>query len=340
MRRFLAKFIGASLLALLPAAYFSFIVVPNVSGEIGYLGMIPFGKEYEGLSVPGYERSGIDKADVIEVQSRDSLKYYSFITIGDSFSQFHENGYQWKLSSLSNTQIANFKNNYGFDSVNGYIALIDGEYLSSGQTVILERVERAIVYNFANAQFKVQEPEENEEPSSSNKEPFLNRYLSWIRLLCNIRDPIQRFNLNKACFTHPVYSDKIFIYNSKTIKDGDILWRLNTEEDYAEMNKNIDELFELSEAKGINLILLIAADKYDTYSPWISDAHETNPTLSRIADNERIYISKDCLQKAISDDVMDVYKLNNTHWSVVGADIVASSLYEWMKTKNLLPPMR
>ena len=82
--------------------------------------------------------------------------------------------------------------------------------------------------------------------------------------------------LRVGSFTHPSYSDKLYIYNSREIQDGDLLWESPAYEKYARMNDNLDSLIYLSVQKGINLVILIATDKYDAYSPWIKeeDTHE------------------------------------------------------------------
>ncbi len=115
-----------------------------------------------------------------------------------------------------------------------------------------------------------------------------------------------------------------------------MLWERYTSEDYLKVAANIRKLIDLSDKKGVNLILMIACDKYDAYEPWIQNSHPQNPVLDNIPKEKRIYISRDCLRDAIEKDIKDVYKLNNTHWSTVGADIVGNDLYEWMVNSNLL----
>ena len=112
---------------------------------------------------------------------------------------------------------------------------------------------------------------------------------------------------------------------------------MNTDDEYSKVANNLNKLFELAKERKISLLILIAADKYDTYSIWISDEHDDNPTFSRIPNNPNVFITKYCLQDAISNDVMDVYKLNDTHWSVIGADIVADALFLMMNERGLLP---
>jgi hypothetical protein len=43
------------------------------------------------------------------------------------------------------------------------------------------------------------------------------------------------------------------------------------------------------------------------------------------------------LRSAIERGTKDVYKLNDTHWSVVGADIIGDSIYETLDSLGYLP---
>ena len=45
-----------SLFILIPAGFYFFYIDNNESGDIGKLGMIPFGDEYDGLDVVWYNR--------------------------------------------------------------------------------------------------------------------------------------------------------------------------------------------------------------------------------------------------------------------------------------------
>ena len=46
--------------------------------------------------------------------------------------------------------------------------------------------------------------------------------------------------------------------------------------------------------------------------------------------------TREYLRRSISIGTKDVYKLNDTHWSVVGADIVGGALYDWMKESGFI----
>ena len=346
MKRFTIKFLAAAALFFIPAIVFRFHVADNTSGDIGELGMIPFGKEKERLGVSWYQRDMGPEAQVVDIYNPDELCRYSTVTIGDSFSQFGKNGYQQSLSNRLGSTVANFKCYPSYNVLNNYLILLNNGFFTDQQTVILECVERSLIGRFSRIhslesdrplperKTSVSSDEEFPSPTEEeSKKPFLNSFFSWIRLSVGYRNPIRQFPLTKACFTHDRFAQTLFVYNSEKARDGDLLWEGIRKETYEKAADNMKRLIDYSEQKGIHLIILIACDKYDAYEPWIKDAHKINPTLDHVPDDRRIYVSRGCLRDAIGQGIQDVYKVNDTHWSVVGADIVGNSLYDWMMTR-------
>ena len=337
MKSFIIKFVTISLLFLLPACYYRYFVIPALSGDLGRLGMIPFGDEYDGLDVSWYQRDSSLFADVINITDQDSIKYYSIVTIGDSFSQFKNNGYQYELSAKLMTPVANFKRPASLDVPDCYMALLNSGYLIPGQTVIVESVERNLIQRFSGVDtLKRYKDEITASPVVGNikKKPFLNNYFSWIRLKLNYKNPIISFRLSKNCFSHKRYSNTLHVYNIPS-GEGDLLWKDLSEDSFEKAGYNMKRMIRISKEKGIHLIILIATDKYDAYCPWILGDHPENPTLDRIPRDPQIFDSRPVLRNAIGAGIRDVYKLNNTHWSTVGADIVGGAIFESMIHNNL-----
>ena len=340
MKRFTIKFLILTLVLLIPAGYFRFFVINNESGDIGKLGMIPFGVEYEGLGVTWYERDSSLCGKVIDIYDRDSLKAFPVITIGDSFSQFRENGYQHILSARLSTPVANFKRPDSLTAPTCFMALLHDDCFLAGQTVIVENVERSLIWNYSTVDtLKAFENVAIVSPAivENKSEPFLNEYFSWIRMNMHYKNPITCFRLAKDCFTHTKFSNTLYVYNSVQLGDGDLLWKNLSEDRIEKAVKNMERMIEISKEKGINLIILIATDKYDAYSPWILDEHLDNPILDRIPQEAQFFDCRPVLREAIGAGIKDIYKLNNTHWSIVGADIIGDSLFESMIQNDLLP---
>ncbi len=337
MKRFVIKFLVVILLFFVPVSYYAYCIKPNMSGDIGTLGMIPFGKEYGGLNVPDYQRNTALNCKVVSVSSADSISRFNVITIGDSFSQQREYGYQWKLSGLLGCPIANYFNREN-NVFNRYMTLLNAGYINSGQTVIVESVERYLIYRLSDINFDNQSvgecvaTESKIEGSDNSGQLFLYRFFSWVRLKLNINNPTAHFDLSKKCFEHPHFGNRLYIYNSQD--DGDLHFNDIDEVRWSKALENLQRLYEVSESRGINLVVMIASDKYDAYQPWIVGEHSVNHTLERIPIERFVFDTKPCLQKAIDDDVLDVYKIGDTHWSVVGADIVADNLYKWIRYRE------
>lgn len=331
-----------SLFILIPAGFYFFYIDNNESGDIGKLGMIPFGDEYDGLDVVWYNRdSSKVNATVVNVYDKDSLKFFPIITIGDSFSQFQNNGYQFKLSSKAGVPVANFKTPYYLECPDCLLALINEGILKEGQTVIVESVERNLIQRFSKVdtlmKFNNEATIVNGFKEHENNEPFLNRYFSWIRLKLNYKNPITRYSLTKDCFSHPRYSNILYVYSGFKNGEGDLLWQFLSEDEFERAGRNMEKIIDISERNGINILILIATDKYDAYEPWIATSHQKNPTLDYIPEDCRIFDSRPLLRSAIERGIKDIYKVNNTHWSVVGADIIGDSIYETMASLGYLP---
>ena len=341
MKKFTIKLVFVSLIILMPAGYYHYFVVNNESGDIGKLGMIPFGDEYDGLDVAWYNRDSIANATVVNVYDKDSLKMFPIITIGDSFSQFQNNGYQFSLSSKAGVPVANFKTPYYLEGPNCLMALINEGILNEGQTVIVESVERSLIRRFYKvdtlSRFKNEAKLVNDFKENENNGPFLNRYLSWIRLKLNYKNPITHYSLTKDCFSHPRFSNTLHVYNNIKGGDGDLLWQNLSEDEFERARRNMEKVIDIAAKNGINIIILIATDKYDAYDPWISTNHLENPTLCKIPVDIRIFDTRPVLRSAIERGIKDVYKLNNTHWPVVGADIIGDSIYETLDSLGYLP---
>lgn len=335
MIKFTIKFLIAAALFFIPAIVFRFFVLNGTSGDLGELGMIPFGKENDGLEVGWYQRDMSPAAHVINVEDPDTLRCFSTVTVGDSFSQFGKNGYQYALSDRLGHPVANFRCYPSHDLLENYLILLNNGYFTGDQTVILECVERMLIYRFSEigAPDSYQVLPRRDPPSDEEipPKPFLNSYFSWIRLSLGFRNPIPHFSLTKDCFTHKRYARTLHVYNSEKAQDGDLLWEGLRPEAYEKAALNMKRILDYSEEKGVHLVLMVACDKYDAYEPWIQDAHAENPTLDHVPADRRIYVSRKCLREAIGKGIQDVYKLNNTHWSVVGADIVGNDLYEWLE---------
>lgn len=330
MKPFLIKFLIFFSLFYISAAYFHFYVTNQISGDIGELGMIPFGHEREGLDVASYQRSGIADAHVTEVVQPDVLASYSVVTIGDSFSHKEKLGYQWKLSSLMCDSIANFLLGK-HDPFKCAIQLINSDLIRPGQTLIIETAERNLVERLL-----VLDTTLTWSPapttSSGNAPAFIDNYLSWIRLSLGYDNPIHRFKLSHECFLNPKYPKTLYVYSGEF--DGDFLFKNFSEQTYSSAAIRLRQFIEFGQSRGIRIFVLIATDKYDAYEPFISREHDINPTLVYFQGIDGVYDPKRDIQEAIKNGTMEFYKQNDTHWSVIGADLVAEKFAAYIRNQT------
>ena len=90
--------------------------------------------------------------------------------------------------------------------------------------------------------------------------------------------------------------------------------------------------------KGIKMIFLLAADKYDVYRPFMTDdtlpVDTTTEELSKIP-NVCVMDTKPLLQEMVRNGEQDVYMLHDTHWSYKGSEAVARELFRILKKKDI-----
>ena len=140
------------------------------------------------------------------------------------------------------------------------------------------------------------------------------------------KNPIKSVTLNKECFTCTHKENKLYFYQ-------DDINQLPTSDSLLYLASiKLDRLFAYADSVGIDLYVLIAADKYDIYQDYIVDnpypQQNVLERLNAIFPHPKIINSKDTLSNMVEQGVLDVYWCNDTHWSPIGAEAVAKQLAE------------
>lgn len=97
------------------------------------------------------------------------------------------------------------------------------------------------------------------------------------------------------------------------------------------------QLIDKAREKGINLIIVVACDKYDLYQDFIIDNHYPEKTINEdiakwMADDlDRFVITKQLLYPRVKQGEKDVFLYNDTHWSPVSSQIVVSEIIKKLK---------
>ena len=300
----------------------------HTSGDIGILGQIPFGEKYVNNLQQNYLQNNLTIETLATSYEKLQIANVSKIfTIGDSFSQQKVFGYQNYLAHLLHENIINIKRNGS--NLETAISLLNSGIIDSTtcQIIIIENGDRSVIEGLNKIDFEMQyklPPEkEDQGKKNTNKNSKLYNLCSCIRLHLGHDNPIFKCNLKQACFTHHYFSQKLFYYK-------DDMNFLNTSQTDIEIAKeNLILLNKKFSEKGIKLIFLIAADKYDVYRPFMTDdslpIDTTTNELSNIPD-VCVINTKTMFQDMVKNGEKDVYMVNDTHWSYKASEAVAEKL--------------
>ena len=330
MKRFLIKF--SILFGLIWGAigYFAIFVRPQLSGDMGFIGKIPFGQEYDITINHPYQGRTIR---VKTISDGDTIND-SIITIGDSFSQFGEYGYNQFFAEKLDCDVVNVhRHPYAPEQL--FISLVNNDLIRRGSVVVVESVERSMLGRLYNLDLLDTILVHSDNSMVESKLSLLDETLIWVRTSLGLKQPIVKFHTDRELFSHPTRHKELYIYNSKWSEDGDILFEEATFDTMyvKQAFRNLCSLHEFAEANGIRLIYLVAADKYDVYEPFITEEHPRNPTLDSLPKEDWVVNTKSILQAAAFEGLRDVYYINNTQWSPIGSELVAKELVSRIRNK-------
>ena len=96
-----------------------------------------------------------------------------------------------------------------------------------------------------------------------------------------------------------------------------------------------ESVIGLARQQGVNLVILIAADKYDMYQDFIlpENPYPTktlNEDIARWVPScaDHLLFSKDVLHPLLKQGVKDVYLFNDTHWSPSSSHLIAQAIIQ------------
>lgn len=342
MKKFTIKFLCILFPLYFVIVYYSFYIMPNLSGGLGWLGQIPFGKDYMATLENKYLK--INRVDTFSVISNNQ---YDLATSGDSFSQQNIFGYQNYLSHYENKNVLNFKRKDDSSLSPEQIAL---NHLKAGdfkklrtKVVIVECVERYFVQRLNNLRFDSIVIELKHPLEKTKGKTLLEKISEWIRLSIWNDDEdnfVKKVKLNSYYFDDKKRGDILYFYKED-------LWFTTVKTDEIKQAKiNILKMKKLFESNGIKFIYLIPADKYNVYQSFIKDnPYPKNRIMENFKDfeNTEFFINtNNILIPMVKNGVKDVYMMNDTHWSFKASEIVAKELHRRIKRfeiedKSIIP---
>ena len=346
MKRFLIAIVSPlkSPLLLLSIALVYFLhISEDITGDIGKLGQIIFSKEYhyqdKFQSVP---MSVIDWCDASDLKSK------KVVFLGDSFTK---NIYPNCLVSIIQKPSSKYFA-YNFESPEDTFVALCNANVEMPDVVVLESVERNFVFRLCNIDFS-----SNIKPKASVYNPVEEMQTDFSTFYKN------QLIKNKAILNVSLRDFSTF-YKNQLIKNKAILnvslrdglfscsgkekelyfyyedLSFPEEEQIQTAISNLDSLFQLAKKKNICLFYVVAADKYDVYQEFAVDNRFPEKTLldnfSSHESNPYFVNTKHVLLKNARQGVKDLYYADDTHWSPIGAKIVAEEIARRMDSLGVL----
>lgn len=338
MKRFLSRLAlcGVPFLLLLSAVvlYYRFGVFPTATGDLGRLGGIRFDRTY-GDSIAAPRLTG---NAVVEFSPQTDLDSTGPVcmTIGDSFSQQRIRGYQNFMAHRLGEPVVNLHSMWS-SPMQAAVCLLNTGFFDTWKprTLILETAGRHLPDQLLEIDFDLQREVDKmisltpeEDPEDRRRLTFtstIKMSFNWLQLRFK-RSPVRTLPLETELFgVHPrqlhfYYRD----HNALTCTDQQV----------AGMQRALEELHRRFRERGIELIFMVAVDKYDLYQDYIAGPHPAKDVLERMeqgCDSALFFSTKRVLQPLVQAGVRDVFRADDSHWSQTGADTVAAELVRMIR---------
>ena len=280
--------------------------------------------------------------------SKATKRAYTALTIGDSFSQNGNIGYQNFLSNKEGVSVVHF--NQKCNSIEMLNSIINGDLLDSMslEYIIIQSVERSFVtratnfdsteiVNFHQA-MKMDEKakaHQREQKILREKTPlfFSNSTIKFplFNLLHLIDDNAFLSNVYRVKTEKNLFSTE---NNELLFYEDDLLsLEINNNPDKIEAaNQELNFISSKLSKKGVKLIVAISPDKFGIYYDYIKQ--NTNYPKPLFFDywntlpKKYLYINtKEILANSIKS-IDNVYYYDDTHWSPIASEILANKISE------------
>lgn len=278
----------------------------------------------------------------------DSVNTFDFVSIGDSFSAQGVIGYQNCLVHDSNIKLLDIDRDLYDSPIKTLHDLINGGFFDKNKTkyVILQNVERGFVergksvsktdkftidslkHIFINKNKLKLEKEHEKKPKDQffSKENIRFIMYNFNYLYDDNANVSQTYKVNTTNNLFSVSDNELLFFEDDikvlgTNNDKKLIENLNVELNYLS-----DKLAKLN----IKLVVLPSPDKYSAYYDYIVEKEKYEKPIFfdhfNTLKKKYIYInSKEILAKAIKNQ-KDVYFYDDTHWSPIASDLIASEI--------------
>ncbi|CAH8291489.1 acetyltransferase AlgX (SGNH hydrolase-like protein) [Mariniflexile fucanivorans] len=267
---------------------------------------------------------------------------FDVLTIGDSFSEQDSLGYKNFLAKedISVLHIDRFLSE---NPIQKLIELINSDFFDfvSIKYVVLQSVEREFVQRFQKIDFSKSLTLSSMKSQINNYEEKVPKQNLAFFSKATLKIPLT--NIQYLFNNKPNYSqtykvdisrDNLFTGNPKHLlffkDDIDYMAFKNDSLKIIECTNNLNKINSLLTKKNIQLIVLISPDKYDLYYPHIKYKNIfKEPKFFKFYNSlskDYIHINAlEILTREIEKN-KDVYYYSSTHWSPIGASVIAKEI--------------
>ena len=319
MKKFLFSLLSPSKSPLLPLligwAYF-IIVSKDITGDIGRISQVVFSKEYH---LQSKFQDNLPTASVDYCGVND-LKYNTIVFLGDSFTfmiDYYTNSksdYPDYLANIIQKKSAKF---YAADisAEATFVALCNSNVLDSC-VVVLESAEKAFINRLYNLDFSssfIPQAAKWPWPNYGKGTDFFTFYKN--RLIDN--HTVLNVSLCDSLFTCPRKETELFFLQDDLLFPN-------------------EEQIQIAISK---LESIFPADKYDVYQDFVIDNNYPKKNVLngfyRFESNPCFVNTRPLLYKKANEGVTDLYYADDSHWSTIGAKIVAEEIAKRMDSLGI-----
>jgi len=267
------------------------------------------------------------------------------LTIGDSFSYKGSLGYQNYLAPYFDVVHFNKKS---IDPLQKLSSLVNGDFFDHYQVdyVILESVERSAVLRSERIKIKkkldfkdirnqiIIDQEKGNQGKADygykfpSKRIFSIPYNSLVYSFVDqyqFEDRVNFTKLDQGTFFSTHSEDFLFV-NS----DVNALSRNNDVRQVEGLNLVLNNLAQKLKQKGVQLVVFIAPDKYDLYYDHLKFREDYEKPLFfdilKRLEKDYLYVDSKAVLESYLGKKKDLYYYDDTHWSPVGAELIAEEL--------------
>ena len=314
MKRFLIDIItpwkSPILFILFGLLYFVY-VFDDITGDLGKLGQIVFSKEYH--SQPKFDETTQEYLNPCGI---DEIKDYRIVFIGDSFT----NVYPHYVSKRVNRRAVKYSASNIDTPEQTFVALCNNNVLMP-QIIVLESVERQFVERLSDLDFSSSVRPVQIKPSNQKPEKQTDIATFYKNQIID-NHAVRHIHLRDSLFSCPNKEKDLYFYHEDL--------QFPSDEQIQIAISKLDSLFLFAKEKHIQLFYVIAADKYDVYQDFAIDNPYSQKTVlnsfSQFENNPYFVSTRPLLNEKAKKGVTDLYYADDTHWSPVGAKIVAEEI--------------